>query len=97
MYNGIDFWDLNSLTISELEEIINIKKAFSISEDEALKRWAKQNPGRVKHLGSLNKTGEIEVNVISKDGVKEIKGMEAINHMIKSVINKKLGTKDERD
>jgi len=93
----LDFWDLNSLTTSELDEIINIKKAFSISEEEAMNRWSKQNPGRVKHLGSLSKTGEFEVNEISKDGVKEIKGIEAINYMIKSVINKKLGKKDDKN
>jgi len=87
----IDFWDLNSLTTSELQEIIDIKSTFNLDDEQALKRWARQNPGRVKHLGSLSREGEFEVNEISKDGVKEIKGAEALNHIINNAINKKLG------
>lgn len=82
-----DFWDINSLSLSELQEIINLKKEKNLNEDQALKLWMRKNPGRIKHLGSY-KNNEFEVNEISEKGVKEYKGMEALLKIIDDVIKR---------
>jgi len=86
-----DFWDINSLTISELGEIIHLKKARSLTDLEAMQIWMRENPGRIKHLGSVDKNNEFVVNEISENGVKEITGMEALSKIIKTVLKDKDG------
>jgi len=85
----MNFWDLNSLTVTELQEIIHLKKSLSLTEEEAMMRWMKENPGRIKNLGHFDGK-EFESNEITKDGIKELKGSEALNKMINDVMEKKL-------
>ena len=80
-----DFWDINSLTIEELDEIIHLKKSLSLTDQQAFEMWHRENPGRIKNLGSI-KNNEFEVNEISEDGVKEIKGSDALLKIIKDAL-----------
>lgn len=81
-------WDLNSLTLKELEELSHLQKALSISLEKAIEIWSKENPGKIRNLGSF-KNGEFESNEITKDGVKTRKGKEGLVHMIEELIKRK--------
>ena len=88
-----EFLDLSMLTLSDLEEIGHLQKALSLSFGEALKKWGDENPNKVKSLGLL-KDNEIIAHDINEDGVKELKGGEALIKIINDALNKNLGKED---
>lgn len=80
-----EFVDISKLTIEELDEIKHLSSALSITFDEALYKWMNKNPGRAKILGEL-KNGEIIKEDISEEGIKTVKGLEALSKIIKEAL-----------
>ena len=85
----MEFFDIGKLTIKDLDEIQNLQKALSLSPTQALYKWMRENPGKVDHVGSMDKEGNFEKNEIDDNGIKEYKDGEGIIRMINQVLKNK--------
>lgn len=90
---NMNFWDINSLSIDELNELSFLVKCKGLTHEQAVQELSKKYPGKIKNLGSF-KNGEFESHEITEDGVKSLTGDEGIVNMIEKVIKGKKNATD---